>query len=204
MPTLTLPARALGAIALSMALPLTAAPADPAAGQAKAAACAACHGRVGVSANPAFPSLAGLGERYLAKQLADYKSGARQNPIMAGQVAALNEQDFANLAAFYAAQQAAPKPSETASPEGRALYMAGRPQDGIPACAACHGPDGHGNAPAGYPALRGQVGAYLEASLKGYRAGTRTNDANNVMRAAAKGLTDADITALTAHIATFR
>ena len=79
---------------------------DPAAGREKAKACAACHGEDGVSQAPDFPKLAGQHEDYLARALSDYKSGARKNAIMAGQVANLKRDDIADIAAYYSSRQA--------------------------------------------------------------------------------------------------
>ena len=78
---------------------------DVAAGQEKAAPCAACHGATGVSASPAFPNLAGQHANYLEQAMQQYQSGNRKNPIMAGQVANLSKQDIKDLAAFYAQQE---------------------------------------------------------------------------------------------------
>lgn len=78
---------------------------DPKRGKEKTAACAACHGPDGNSANPTFPRIAGQYESYLLYSLRQYKSGERKNAIMAGQVAALSDQDLQDLAAYYAGQQ---------------------------------------------------------------------------------------------------
>lgn len=78
---------------------------NPAAGEAKSQACTACHGERGNSPNPMFPRLDGQHESYLYQALRQYKSGARRNPVMTGQVAALSEQDMRDLAAYYANQQ---------------------------------------------------------------------------------------------------
>lgn len=78
---------------------------DAAAGQEKSTACAACHGQDGNSISPQFPNLAGQYEDYLVIALKQYKSGERQNAIMAGFVAALSEEDMRDLAAFYASQK---------------------------------------------------------------------------------------------------
>jgi cytochrome c553 len=78
---------------------------DPAAGQAKSKVCAACHGADGNSASAEFPRLAGQYQDYLVKALADYKSGARKNPIMAPLAAGLSKRDMEDLAAYYAGQQ---------------------------------------------------------------------------------------------------
>jgi cytochrome c553 len=74
---------------------------DAAAGQAKAALCAGCHGDKG-QGNPPFPALAGKPEADQVKALQEFKSGARNNPMMTGVAAGLSDQDMANLAAFYA------------------------------------------------------------------------------------------------------
>lgn len=76
--------------------------ADAAAGKAKAAVCAACHGANGISMIPLYPNLAGQKEQYLLKQMKDFKSGKRPDPVMKGQAALLSDADMANLAAYYA------------------------------------------------------------------------------------------------------
>ncbi len=75
---------------------------DPAAGKSKSAMCAACHGAAGISAVPMYPNLAGQKEAYLAKQLKDFKSGSRKDPVMAPMAMALSDEDVANISAYYA------------------------------------------------------------------------------------------------------
>jgi cytochrome c553 len=75
---------------------------DAAAGKDKSMMCAACHGTEGISAIPIYPNLAGQKEAYLAKQLHDFKSDKRNDPTMKGMVAALSDEDIADLAAYYA------------------------------------------------------------------------------------------------------
>jgi cytochrome c553 len=75
---------------------------DAAAGKAKVAMCAACHGATGVSAIPTYPNLAGQKEAYILKQLKDFKSGARKDPTMSAMAMGLSEEDMANIAAYYA------------------------------------------------------------------------------------------------------
>ena len=79
---------------------------DAAAGKQKTAMCQGCHGENGVSQAPDFPKLAGQHQDYLVRTLNDYKSGARKNAIMAGQVANLKREDIADLAAYYSGQRA--------------------------------------------------------------------------------------------------
>lgn len=75
---------------------------DVAAGKAKAATCSACHGANGISAIPMYPNLAGQKEMYLVKQLKDFKSGKRQDPVMAPMAMPLSDKDIEDLAAYYA------------------------------------------------------------------------------------------------------
>ena len=77
---------------------------DVAAGKAKSIICASCHGPTGHSANPMWPNLAGQKEQYLAKQIKAFRDGTRQDPMMAPMVAALSDDDIANLAAYFSAQ----------------------------------------------------------------------------------------------------
>lgn len=74
-------------------------------GREKAAVCSACHGEAGISPAPNWPNLAGQYESYLAHSITQYRSGARKDPVMMGQATNLTDQDIADLAAFYAAQQ---------------------------------------------------------------------------------------------------
>jgi len=78
---------------------------DAAAGKAKAASCGACHGVDGNSLNPVWPKLAAQHAPYIVKQLKDFKSGARKNPLMSPQAAALSDQDMQDLAAYYSSQK---------------------------------------------------------------------------------------------------
>lgn len=75
---------------------------DAAAGKAKSAICASCHGAAGISANPMWPNLAGQKEQYLAKQIKAFRDGTRKDAMMAPMVATLSDDDIANLAAYFA------------------------------------------------------------------------------------------------------
>ncbi len=81
---------------------MPAAAGDAAAGKAKSAICAACHGADGISPSPLWPNLAGQKEAYLVKQIKAFKNGERKDPSMAPMVAALTDADIENLAAYYA------------------------------------------------------------------------------------------------------
>lgn len=175
---------------------------DAAAGKSKSATCAACHGVDGNSPAPTFPKLAGQSEAYIAKQLADFKSGARQNAIMAPMVANLSEQDMADLGAYYASKKITPGAvSEELLEAGQQLYRAGNKASGVPACMACHGPTGAGMPAAGWPALAGQYSDYIAVQLNAFANGERNNDANDMMRDIASRMTADEIKAVSAYVA---
>lgn len=173
------------------------------AGQEKSAMCAACHGNDGNSVVPSYPKLAGQSADYIAKQLADFKSGARKNPIMAPMAAGLSDTDMQDLAAFFAIQKTSPGTTE-ANTLGHKMYFGGSAVRGVTACVACHSVNGKGMAQAGFPAIAGQNQDYLKAQLVGFRDGQRTNDKNSIMRNIAMKLSDKEIDALTQYMASFK
>ncbi len=150
------------------------------AGAAKAAVCTACHGVNGNSVNPEWPSLAGQNALYIREQLEMFKAKKRNNPIMQPIVEPLTEQDFADLAAYYAAQTPTGLEADPSYwKSGEALYKAGDVARNIPACAACHGPAGQGNPASGYPALRAQHSVYTVKQLQDYLTKNRYRDATD-------------------------
>ncbi|WP_102797646.1 c-type cytochrome [Bowmanella denitrificans] len=82
---------------------------DVAAGKAKSATCAACHGANGISPIPMYPNLAGQKEQYLVLQLKAFRDGERKNMVMAPMAKPLSDDDIANLAAYYASLDPAGK-----------------------------------------------------------------------------------------------
>ena len=171
------------------------------AGKAKSAVCAACHGPDGNSVNPEWPSLAGQHPDFIVSQLQHYQAGNRQNVLMSPQASALNEQDMADLAAFYSGQSITPKEADPQLlTRGQQLYRGGDPDRGITACIACHGPKGQGNPLAGYPAIAGQHATYLATQLRLYASGERKSDANQMMRSIARQMTEKDILAVTSFM----
>jgi cytochrome c553 len=181
-----------------------AAKADPAKGAALATAvCAACHTTDGSRGSAANPILQGQHPDYIAKQLADFKSGKRASPIMKPIASSLSEADMKNVAAFYGGKQAKPgfaKNKDLAS-LGEKLYRGGANDRMIPACSGCHSPNGAG-IPAQYPRLAGQHADYAEAQLVAFRSGARANNA--VMTGVAAKLNDREIKALADYIAGLR
>lgn len=175
---------------------------DAKAGQAKAAVCGACHGPDGNSAAPNFPKLAGQGERYLLKQLKDIKAGNRTVLEMTCLLNNLSDQDLADIAAYFASQHGSVGAADPKLVDrGQALFRGGNLETGMPACTGCHGPDGAGNAAAGFPHLGGQHAQYIAKQLTAFREGERTNDGDSqIMRAIAAKLSNKDIEAVSTYI----
>ena len=181
---------------------------DPARGEARAAACVACHGSDGNSAAGAFPKLAGQNQRYLVKQMADIQSGARPIAQMAGQLEGMTAQDLEDIAAFYESQtRTLGQAQSNLVALGESVYRAGIAAKGVAACTACHSPSGQGNGPAGFPALGGQHAEYTAGQLKAFRIAAdqpdkgRTNDGDTrMMRDIAALLSDLEIDAVSSYI----
>ncbi|WP_455234609.1 c-type cytochrome [Thiogranum longum] len=175
---------------------------DAAAGKAKSATCAGCHGADGNSANPEWPKLAGQHAAYLEKQLKDFKEGeTRSNAMMAPMVATLNEQDMADLAAFYASQTIQAGAADESLVElGEKIYRGGNPATGVAACIGCHGPRGAGNPAANFPSLSGQHAKYVENQLYAFKKGERSNDAGKMMRNTVARMTEEEIKAVASYV----
>ncbi len=175
---------------------------DAAAGATKAASCVACHGATGNSTNPEWPKLAGQSGPYLVTQLKNFKSGARKQAVMMGMATALSEQDMRDVAAHFSGMKMEPGvTSKDAVAIAERLYRAGDAARGLPACAACHGPTGAGNAAASYPRLGGQHAKYAETQLAAFKSGERALGPNGqAMAAVAAKLTDAEIAALASYV----
>ncbi|HWS78425.1 MAG TPA: c-type cytochrome [Thermomonas sp.] len=191
---------------------------DAKAGQTKAGACAACHGLDGNAMQQNAPRIAGMPERYIAKQLAQFKHGERTSGLaamMAPFAAPLSNQDMRDIGAWFATQKAGSGVADDTAiaagankgmkfyQVGERLYRAGDAARGIPACMACHGPSGAGNPGPAYPAVTGQQSAYVARRLEEYRTGTTTaKDAAhfNLMARVAKPLTDEEIQSLGSYV----
>jgi cytochrome c553 len=191
--------------------PFTGGSAD--AGAGKAAVCGACHGPGGNSSNPEWPKLAGQHSSYLYGQLRVLKSNARPSPVMGPQAANLSDQDMKDLAAYFAAQKPTPGVASPAAVKtAEKLYRAGDAARGLPACAACHGPQGNGNAAALYPRIGGQHAKYNASVLRLLRSLEQQKvpqpagvDAVHwqrfqTMSSIAAKLTDAEIDALASYV----
>jgi len=175
---------------------------DPQQGEAKSKPCVACHAADGNSANPTWPKIAGQHANYLAKQLSDFKSGERKNDLMAGMVAGLSGQDMQDLAAYYARQELKIGESRGGNLDlGERIYRSGNAESGVAACAACHGPRGLGNPPAGFPRVSGQHAPYTVSTLKAFAKGERANDRAAMMRGLASRMTEQEMQAVADYLA---
>ena len=166
------------------------------------AACAACHGGSGISINPVWPNLAGQHTRYLIKQLSEFKAGkTRQAGLMMPFVESLTEDEIKNLAIFYSKKSRATNaPTKQNNQRGEQLYRVGDREKHITACIACHGPTGMGNGHAGFPVVAGQQSSYLVLQLKAFKAGTRSNDLNAIMRDIASRMSAVEMQAVSDYM----
>lgn len=175
---------------------------DAEAGKAKSATCAACHGADGNSLAPTFPKIAGQGERYLVKQMLDIRDGRRSVPEMVPFVSGLSDEDIADISAYFAAQA----PSAGGAKEelvalGQRVYRGGIEERGIPACIACHGPNGNGIEPAMFPRLAGQHATYTVTQLNKFSMNERQNDGDTrLMRDIAYRMHATEIEAVASYI----
>lgn len=161
--------------------------------------CFICHGTDGESSSPVFPRLAGQHANYVARQLADYKSGRRKSDTMRPMVEDLSAADFAALGRYFESRQPIAHAADDAefAQVGRFIFQRGNPYSGIPSCASCHGPSGHGTE--ALPRLAGQHAQYLENQLKKFNSRERTND-NAVMHSIASKLTELETKAVSSYI----
>jgi len=187
------------------------------AGKEKAASCISCHGDNGNSMVSTFPNLAQQHSSYLIKQLQAFKAGTRKNPMMNAIASGLSNEDMADIAAYYAAQEISAndlpvldddedeKSDNKATiqsiiAQGSDLYRNGDLPREVSACIACHGPFGEGNKPAVFPALRSQHADYLIKTLTDFKTDARSNNPENMMHMIAKKMTDDEIKAVSYRI----
>ncbi len=173
---------------------------DAEAGKAKAGTCVACHNSDGNSPLEQFPKIAGQVPGYIADQLARFKSGERPGTVMMGMVAALSEQDMADMDAWYSSQTmtvgAVSPDQEEDARAGEAIFRGGIAEFNVPSCMGCHGPSGSGIPPA-YPRLGGQYAVYIEAELKAFKSGAREHP---IMQPIAFVLSDQQIKQLALYL----
>jgi cytochrome c553 len=188
-------------VALVVALTVLAAQAAPpkgdvAAGRIRSESerCQECHGfdGNGNGEDGKFARLAGQYPAYIARQLQDFRSGARKHDYMMIMARSLEEADIVDIAAYYGSLPTMRgEPVQADEVVGRRLFAA---------CAGCHGAQGKGNGDAAFPVIGGQDVKYLRNQLLAWRSGERRNSPGGAMNDAAKNLTDAEIDALAHYI----
>lgn len=163
--------------------------------------CAACHNADGNSIITTNPRLAGQHPEYITKQLTQFKSGERKNPVMSGMAATLSPDDMVKLGQYFGGQKPKGGNAKENGPGslGEKIYKGGIAGSGVAACAACHGPTGAG-IPAQFPRIGGQHADYVVAQLKAFRAGERANDPAKMMRMIAAKLSDQEIAAVADYV----
>lgn len=203
----------LGALTVFFATSVVAA-GNADAGKDKVAMCVACHGADGNSAAGIYPNLAGQGEKYLLKQLQDIQSDQRPILEMTGMLTSFNDQDLADIAAYYESLDAVVMGSQDIADEayglsaeeflalGERIFRGGNMKTGVASCTGCHSPTGAGNDPAGYPSVAGQYSDYIVKQLKSFQNNLRTNDGEGrIMRAVAAPMSDLEIRAVANYLA---
>ena len=201
------------AFAIIMLCPAAVVPAQPTERapdtiEARLLACAACHGRQGEGTkNDYFPRLAGKPAGYLMNQLVAFRDGRRRYPPMNYLLEYLPDSYLQKMADYFEALRPPPVPRAVADvssavlARGRSLVSEGDQAHGVPACAGCHGPKLTGMEPA-IPGLVGLHASYISAQLGAFRYGTRTAPAPDCMQLVAASLTESDVTAVAAWLAT--
>ena len=174
---------------------------DATAGQQKSAPCQACHSADGNSQVGMYPKIAGQHAGYIVTQLKALRDGRRKDPVMSPMAANLSDQDIDDLAAYFSGQKISlGSVPQDAVALGSQVYRAGNSKTGVPACMACHGPQGLGNDPAGWPALGGQHPEYITKQLGLYASGERSTDINGIMRDIAARLSKTEIDAVSKYV----
>jgi cytochrome c553 len=177
--------------------------ADPARGEALAQEkkCRKCHGDNGVSEDPEDINIAGMQPSYTYKQLKDYQNKNRDSRDMYKQVRDLDDQQMADLAAWFAMQQPLPPAADrNMDPAVLRLVYAGDPTRLLKACSSCHGRRGQGGQ-FDSPRLTGQYPEYFVDTLTEFQEGDRSNDIYARMRTIAEVLTEEEIEALAGYYA---
>jgi cytochrome c553 len=164
-----------------------------------AGSCFLCHGMQGESASELYSRLAAQDAAYIAKQLANFKSGERKSKTMQPMVMALTPEDMRVLGLYFSRQKSAPHTPADAglAARGRQIYLQGGAATEVAACIGCHGERGHGSEK--LPRLAGQVASYLAAQIRGFGTRERTND-NAVMHTIAAKMTPAETRAVADYL----
>lgn len=167
--------------------------------------CALCHSADGISRMAKFPKLAGQKPAYIEKQLHEFRAEKRTNDggMMTTNAGLLSDAQIREVARYFGSlpppPPAAAGPDSTGIAMGRRLFEKGKPEAGVAACVTCH--VGGGNPAVLAPRITAQHADYLRKQLLDFRADARENDPGGVMRQIARGLTEAEIEAVSGYAA---
>ncbi|MBD8533332.1 MULTISPECIES: cytochrome c [unclassified Massilia] len=166
-------------------------------------ACLSCHGAAGNSTIAVNPKLSNQIEAYTHKQLVDFTTPQRVNPVMTTYAKMLTDEEKRNVAAYLATQKVKPGAAKNKDTIelGRKIYRGGIAEKGVAACASCHGAAA-GGIPVQYPRLAGQHQDYTTAQLVAFRTGARSNSPQ--MTTLAQRLSDTEMKAVADYIAGLR
>jgi cytochrome c553 len=176
---------------------------DPVAGREKSRLCQGCHGEYGISTEPLIPKLAGQYANYIEKEIHNYQSGIRSHQIMNAMAGTIvNDQDLADIAAYFASQKKMEGDGSEGDPDGKEIFLHGDLSKMRLACVNCHGVRGKGLEAkiSMFPVIGGQQKGYIRRQLIQFRDGYRTNSPNGIMNRIASSLTDAEIDSLADYI----
>jgi cytochrome c553 len=162
-------------------------------------ACVSCHGAGGNSTISVNPKLAGQHEGYLYKQLVNFTTAQRNQPVMTTYAKLLTDDEKHNIAAWLATQKQTPGAAKNKDTVelGKKIYRGGIAEKNVPACASCHGATGSG-IPVQYPRIAGQHQDYTFAELGLFKTGARKGVE---MDAIAKRMSDEEMKAVADYVA---
>ncbi len=167
--------------------------------------CAACHGVTGVSSVGEWPSHAAQHKDYIVYHMELFRDENRWDPemLMTENAVGLSDKEIRSVAAWLAQQEPPPaqEVDEELAERGEEIYFAGIPEQDVASCAACHGPNGEGIRGGQFAAVAGQQEVYLRDALEAYKNEDRVSDRNRMMRDTAGRMTDEDIEAVAAYMA---
>ena len=177
-------------------------------GSKKVAMCVGCHGIIGYQASfpeiHKVPMIAGQSATYISSALTAYKGGDRKHPTMRAIADTLNEQDIADLAAYYSQlgvqEGDAPPATVAKQPSERVQALISRDKDN--ACTKCHGVNFNTPNDGTVAKLAGQHADYLYVALRSYKVekNQQIGRSNGVMSGQAKKFSNAELKELASYI----
>ena len=159
--------------------------------------CQGCHGEDGNSATADFPKLAGQYAAYIQKQIHDFQSNSRTDPVMSGMAATVTDnQDLLDISAYFASQKQMKGDVPLVSKGGKERFLSDN------GCVNCHGENGKGAGPGNShaPVIGGQHKDYLIKQLKDFRSGARKNESSGMMALIAGMMSDDELEEIASYV----